>query len=102
MTLDGIVQTAEAGEFIYHEMLAHVPLLAHGNAKRGLIVGGGDGGMLREVVKHPIEHITKVEIDQSVVDMAIGHLPKHSDGAYRDPRLSLVIATVRLCENLFS
>lgn len=92
MTLDGIVQTTEADEFIYHEMLAHVPLLAHGNAKRVLIVGGGDGGMLREVVKHPIEHITQVEIDQSVVDMAIEHLPKHSDGAYQDPRLNLVIA----------
>ena len=54
MTLDGIVQTTESDEFIYHEMLAHVPILAHGNAKRVLIIGGGDGGMLREVVKHPI------------------------------------------------
>lgn len=92
MTLDGIVQTTEADEFIYHEMLAHVPLLAHGNAKRVLIIGGGDGGMLREVVKHPIEHITQVEIDQSVVDMAIEYLPKHSNGAYDDNRLDLVIA----------
>lgn len=92
MTLDGIVQTTEADEFIYHEMLAHVPLLAHGNAKRVLIIGGGDGGMLREVVKHPIEHVTQVEIDQSVVDMAIEFLPKHSNGAYDDERLSLVIA----------
>lgn len=92
MTLDGIVQTTESDEFIYHEMLAHVPILAHGNAKRVLIIGGGDGGMLREVVKHPIEHITQVEIDQSVVDMAIEFLPKHSNGAYNDDRLSLVIA----------
>ena len=92
MTLDGIVQTTEADEFIYHEMLAHVPLLAHGNAKRVLIIGGGDGGMLREVIKHPIEHVTQVEIDQSVVDMAIEFLPKHSNGAYNDERLNLVIA----------
>ncbi len=92
MTLDGIVQTTEVDEFIYHEMLTHVPMLAHGNAKRVLIIGGGDGGMLREVCKHPIEHVTQVEIDQAVVDMAIEFLPNHSAGAYDDPRLNLVIA----------
>ena len=91
MTLDGIVQTTEADEFIYHEMLTHVPMLAHGKAKRVLIIGGGDGGMLREVVKHPIEHVTQVEIDKAVVDMAIEYLPNHSAGAYDDPRLNLVI-----------
>ena len=92
MTLDGVVQTTEADEFIYHEMMAHVPLLAHGKAKRVLIIGGGDGGMLREVVKHDIDHVTQVEIDQAVVDMAIEYLPNHSAGAYDDPRLNLVIA----------
>ncbi|GHA15744.1 polyamine aminopropyltransferase [Arenicella chitinivorans] len=92
MTLDGVVQTTEADEFVYHEMLAHVPIFAHGNAKRVLIVGGGDGGMIREVLKHPVEHVTQVEIDQAVVDMAIEYLPNHSDGAYEDPRLNLVIA----------
>lgn len=92
MTLDGVVQTTEADEFIYHEMLTHVPLLAHGNAKRVLIIGGGDGGMLREVIKHPIEQVTQVEIDQAVVDMAIEYLPNHSAGAYQDERLNLVIA----------
>ncbi len=92
MTLDGIVQTTEADEFIYHEMMTHVPLLAHGDAKRILIIGGGDGGMLREVLKHPVEHVTQVEIDQAVVDMAIEYLPNHSAGSYDDPRLNLVIA----------
>lgn len=91
MTLDGIVQTTEADEFIYHEMLAHVPMIAHGNAKRVLIIGGGDGGMLREVCKHPIESVTQVEIDQDVVDMSIEFLPNHSAGAYDDARLNLVI-----------
>ncbi len=91
MTLDGIVQTTEADEFIYHEMLAHVPMVAHGAAKRVLIIGGGDGGMLREVCKHPIESVTQVEIDQAVVDMSIEFLPNHSAGAYDDPRLNLVI-----------
>lgn len=51
MALDGVVQTTERDEFIYHEMLTHVPLLAHGEARRVLIIGGGDVGMLREVVK---------------------------------------------------
>ena len=92
MALDGIIQTTEADEFIYHEMLAHVPLFAHGNARRVLIVGGGDGGMLREVLRHDsVEHVTQVEIDQAVVDMAIAHLPNHSAGAFDDPRLDLVI-----------
>ena len=93
MTLDGVVQTTERDEFFYHEMFAHVPLLAHGAAKRVLIIGGGDGGLLREVVKHPgVEHITKVEIDAGVVEMAKTHLPNHSAGAFDDPRFELVIA----------
>jgi len=92
MTLDGVVQTTEADEFIYHEMMTHVPILAHGQAKRVLIVGGGDGGILREVVRHPIEAVTQVEIDRAVVDMAIEFLPNHSAGAYDDERLNLVIA----------
>ncbi|MEO1596257.1 MAG: polyamine aminopropyltransferase [Pseudomonadota bacterium] len=91
MTLDGIVQTTEADEFVYHEMMAHVPLVAHGAAKRVLIIGGGDGGMLREVVKHPVESVTQVEIDAAVVEMAKAFLPDHSAGAYDDPRLNLVI-----------
>ena len=92
MALDGVVQTTERDEFIYHEMLAHTPILAHGRARKVLIVGGGDGGMLREVVKHPdVESITQVEIDQSVIDMSISHLPRHSDGAFDDPRVSIVI-----------
>jgi spermidine synthase len=93
MTLDGVVQTTEADEFIYHEMMAHVPIFAHGNAKRVLIIGGGDGGMLREVARHQgVEQITMVEIDQAVVDMAKEYLPNHSAGAFDDERLDLVIA----------
>jgi len=93
MALDGVVQTTESDEFIYHEMLAHTPILAHGEARRVLIVGGGDGGMLREVCKHQtVEHITQVEIDAAVVDMSKQYLPNHSQGAYDDPRLNLVIA----------
>lgn len=92
MALDGIVQTTERDEFIYHEMLTHVPLLAHGDVRRVLIIGGGDGGMLREVLKHPgVESVTQVEIDQAVIDMCRRFLPGHSDGAFDDPRVSIVI-----------
>lgn len=92
MALDGVIQTTEADEFIYHEMLTHVPILAHGRARRVLIIGGGDGGMLREVAKHrEVEHITMVEIDGTVVDMCKTFLPEHSRGAFDDPRLNLVI-----------
>jgi spermidine synthase len=92
MALDGIIQTTERDEFIYHEMMTHVPLMAHGEAKRVLIIGGGDGGMLREVVKHTrLEHITMVEIDNAVIEMCKAYLPQHSNGAYDDPRVELVI-----------
>jgi len=92
MALDGVVQTTEADEFIYHEMLTHVPILAHGLARRVLIVGGGDGGILREVCKHrSVEQITMVEIDETVVQLCKALLPNHSSGAFEDPRLSLVI-----------
>jgi spermidine synthase len=92
MALDGVIQTTEADEFIYHEMLTHVPILAHGRAQRVLIIGGGDGGMLREVAKHvTVEHITMVEIDGTVVEMCKEYLPNHSKGAFDDPRLNLVI-----------
>jgi spermidine synthase len=92
MALDGIVQTTENDEFIYHEMLAHVPILAHGAARRVLIVGGGDGGMLREVAKHAsVQAITQVEIDRGVIDLCRRYLPNHSAGAFEDERLDLVI-----------
>ncbi|WP_192459214.1 polyamine aminopropyltransferase [Musicola keenii] len=106
MALDGVVQTTERDEFIYHEMLTHVPLLAHGNAKRVLIIGGGDGGMLREVCRHrDIEQITMVEIDAGVVAFCRQYLPDHNAGAYDDPRFRLVIADgvdfVSACQEKF-
>ncbi|MBS0856127.1 MULTISPECIES: polyamine aminopropyltransferase [unclassified Tatumella] len=92
MALDGVVQTTERDEFIYHEMLTHVPLFAHGDARSVLIIGGGDGGMLREVARHPgVEKITMVEIDAGVVTFCRQYLPEHSAGAYDDPRFTLVI-----------
>lgn len=93
LTLDSVVQTTEKDEFIYHEMLAHLPLFAHGAAKKVLIVGGGDGGMLEEVLKHPgVEKVTQVEIDAGVIDFSKQYLPSICGQAYDDPRLDLVIA----------
>lgn len=92
MTLDDVVQTTEKDEFVYHEMLTHVPLLAHPLPKRVLIIGGGDGGILREVMKHPcVEQVTMVEIDAAVIEMAKRYFPAHSAGAFDDARLQLVI-----------
>jgi spermidine synthase len=64
----------------------------HGAPKRVLIIGGGDGGILREVLKHSsVESVTQVEIDRAVVDMCVEFFPNHSQGAFDDPRLNLVI-----------
>ncbi|MCK8484018.1 polyamine aminopropyltransferase [Aliiroseovarius sp. S2029] len=93
LTLDDVVQTAEGDNFIYHEMLTHVPILAHGAAKRVLIIGGGDGGMARAVLDHAsVEQVTMVEIDAGVVEFSKEYLPQLSRGAFDDPRLNLVIA----------
>ena len=106
MALDGIIQTTEKDEFVYHEMLTHVPLFAHPKPKKVLIIGGGDGGILREVLKHPeVETVTQVEIDQAVIDMCKKYFPKHSDGAFDNPRANIVIADgmdfVRDCTEKF-
>jgi len=91
--LDGVLQTSERDEFIYHEMLTHLPIFAHGDARDVLIIGGGDGGMLEEALKHQtVERVTMVEIDPSVVDMCREHLPSISNGAFDDPRTDLVFA----------
>ncbi|TYF70330.1 polyamine aminopropyltransferase, partial [Enterobacter hormaechei] len=92
MALDGVVQTTERDEFIYHEMMTHVPLMAHGQAKHVLIIGGCDGAILREVSRHrSVETITMVEIDAGVVSFCRQYLPNHNAGAYDDPRFTLVI-----------
>ena len=93
LILDGIVQTTEKDEFYYHEMMTHVPILAHPNPSRVLIIGGGDGGILREVLKHPgVQKATLVEIDPSVVEFSNKYLPGISKGAFGEPRAELVFA----------
>ena len=90
LALDGIVQTTTGDEWAYHEMLAHPALLAHGRVRSVCIVGGGDGGTLREVVKHySVSRIVKAELDEGVIAFCKKHLPSLSDGAFDDPRLEL-------------
>jgi len=93
MALDGATQVTERDEFIYHEMMTHVPVLAHGAVRRVLIIGGGDGGIAREALRHAsIEHVTMVEIDPAVTEFCAAQLPSISNGAFDDPRLELVFA----------
>jgi spermidine synthase len=92
MTLDGVVQITEADEFVYQEMLAHVPLLAHGAAKRVLIIGAGDGGVLKRVLQHrTVERATMVEIDGEVIRLAKEHLPGIGGDAWTDPRARVIV-----------
>ncbi|MGE5545907.1 MAG: polyamine aminopropyltransferase [Solirubrobacterales bacterium] len=93
LTLDGVIQVTTGDEFVYHEMLAHVPIYAHGNVRTACVVGGGDGGMLREILKHhSIERAVLVEIDGGVVEFCREHMPTVSAGAFDDPRTEIVIA----------
>ncbi|MSP67561.1 MAG: polyamine aminopropyltransferase [Alphaproteobacteria bacterium] len=92
LILDGIVQTTEKDEFFYHEMLTHLPLFAHGAATRALIIGGGDGGILRECLKHGALRATMVEIDGEVVEVCRRLMPSLSAGAFADARAELIIA----------
>ena len=90
LALDGIVQTTEGDEFAYHEMLVHVPILAHGNARRVAIVGGGDGGALEEVLKHDVERAVTVELDPAVVELSRRYLPSICGDAFEDPRAEVI------------
>jgi len=91
LILDDAVQTTERDEYIYHEMLVHLPLVTHPAPRRVLIVGGGDGGTLEEVLKHQVEQVTMVEIDRDVVEICRRFLPGIGGRAFDDPRLRLVI-----------
>lgn len=89
LVLDGIVNVTEKDEFIYHEMMVHVPLFTHPNPKRVLVIGGGDGGTVRELSKHPqVKQIDLVEIDPMVVDKCKKFLPSVSVG-FKDSRLKV-------------
>lgn len=92
MLLDGVVQITEADEFVYQEMLAHVPLLAHGAAANVLIIGAGDGGVLRRVLMHRnVQRAAMVEIDGEVIRLAKEFLPDIGGNAWNDPRAQVIV-----------
>lgn len=87
LILDGLVQTTERDEFCYHEMLVHVPLLIHPEPRSVLIIGGGDGGTLREVLRHScVERVLMIEIDQRVTEVCKEFMPSLGANAWNDPR----------------
>jgi len=90
LALDGRFMLSERDEFFYHEMLVHPALLFHPLPRHVLIVGGGDGGALREVLRHPVERATLVEIDPEVIEVAKEWLPSVHQGAFSDPRVRVV------------
>ncbi|HIV18074.1 MAG TPA: polyamine aminopropyltransferase [Candidatus Merdivicinus intestinigallinarum] len=105
LTLDGYMMLTEKDEFIYHEMIVHVPMAVHPRVKRVLVIGAGDGGVIRELTRYPdIEQIDMVEIDPMVVEVCREYLPKTA-GELDDPRVSIYyedgLKFVRRCENLY-
>ena len=92
MLLDGVVQITERDEFVYQEMLTHVPLLAHGAARRVLIIGAGDGGVLRRVLQHRnVARAVMVEIDGEVIRLAREFMPGISGDAWNDSRATVIV-----------
>jgi spermidine synthase len=88
---DGIIMVSERDEYVYHEMIAHVPLFVHPSPKRVLVIGGGDGGTVRELLKHEgVERIVMVEIDEMVINACREYLPSVSYGL-DDPRVELLV-----------
>tara|TARA_B100001989_G_scaffold251613_1_gene231229 strand:+ start:199 stop:1119 length:921 start_codon:yes stop_codon:yes gene_type:complete len=95
LVLDGIVQITTADEFVYQEMMAHVPVFSCPNEdKNVLIIGGGDGGILREVLRHnSVKKAVMAEIDQMVIDACTRHMPEINNGGkvYEDPKAELIV-----------
>ncbi|MEA2641107.1 MAG: spermidine synthase [Chloroflexota bacterium] len=91
LVLDDALQTTERDEFMYHEMLVHVPLMTHPAPQRVLIIGGGDGGSLRRLLQHRVPEPIQVEIDRDVIDACKAHIPAVSAGAYDDPAARVIV-----------
>lgn len=105
LTLDGFMMLTEKDEFIYHEMIVHVPMMVHPDVRTVLVIGGGDGGAVRELVRYPgVEHIDLVEIDPQVVAVCRKYLPQTAC-RLDDPRVAIHyedgLKFVRTCENAY-
>lgn len=90
LTLDDMFMTTEKDEFHYHEMISHPSMFTHGNAKNILVIGGGDGGTIREFLRHDVEKVTMVEIDGEVIKACKEFLPSIA-ASFDDPRLDLIV-----------
>lgn len=91
LVLDGVIQVTERDEQAYQEMIAHIPLFAHPNPKKVLVIGGGDGGVIREVARHlGVEEIIECEIDEGVIKASKKYLPSLAKG-YDDPRVTVKV-----------
>lgn len=96
LLLDGVTQVAEKNDYLYHEPMVHPALLAHPNPTDVLIIGGGDGGVAREVLRHPsVERVTQVDIDGDVYTFSEEHLPFISQKALQSPRVKKIVADGR-------
>ena len=92
MVLDGVIQITERDEFVYQEMIAHVPILAHGDVERVLVVGAGDGGVLRRVLAYKsIRQAVMVEIDREVIRLAKEFMPDVAGDAWSDPIAQVIV-----------
>jgi spermidine synthase len=97
LILDGRLQSAELDEFVYHEALVHPVLAAHPDPRRVLVLGGGEGATLREVLRHkPVRRAVMVDLDGELVEVCRRHLPSFHEGAFDDPRTTLVAADGRV------
>ncbi|MCL4113207.1 UNVERIFIED_CONTAM: hypothetical protein GTU68_002857 [Idotea baltica] len=91
LTLDGMIMCTEKDEFGYHEMISHIPTLSHGKMKRALVIGGGDGGTIRELLKHDtFDEVVMVEIDEMVINASRDFLPSLSK-SLDHPKLKLLV-----------
>jgi spermidine synthase len=92
MVLDGVIQITEGDEFVYQEMLTHVPLIAHGAVQNVLIIGAGDGGVLRQVLRHSsVKNAVMVEIDSEVIRLSKEFLPRIAGDAWTHPSAQVIV-----------
>lgn len=92
LVLDGMVQTSVVDEFVYHEMIAHPALYTHPNPKNVLVIGGGDGGTIREIIKHPsVEKATLVEIDGRIIELSKQYLPEIAVALTGEPKVEVKV-----------
>src|SRR5260370_9105329 len=93
LMLDGATQVTTTDEFVYHEMMSHVPILAHGHAEEVLIVGGGDCGVAEEGLKHKsVKRLTQVEIDSAGIEFSKRHFPEFPKPVFAAKRFRLLIS----------